>query len=134
MAWYFKYTGIPTSFGFVVLLGAVVGIAIAGQTFYLFVHENIRNLAALKAMGASNTLVAEMVLLQAFTVGITGYGLGVGVASMMGRVFMKFGEPPFYLPWQVLAFAGSVIVFICLLAACIGLLKVFRAEPAVVFR
>ncbi len=134
MAWYFKYTGIPTSFGFVVLLGAVVGIAIAGQTFYLFVHENIRNLAALKAMGASNTLVAEMVLLQAFTVGITGYGLGVGVASMLGRVFMKFGEPPFYLPWQVLAFAGSVIVFICLLAACIGLLKVFRAEPAVVFR
>ena len=134
MNWYIKYTGIPISFGTVVLLGIIVGIAIAGQTFYLFVHENVRHLAALKAMGASNALLAEMVFLQAFAVGITGYGLGTGLTAMLGRKFMTFGEPPFYLPWQVLAFSGSVIVFICLFAAGIGLLKVFRAEPAIVFR
>ena len=134
MNWYIKYTGIPISFGTVVVLGIVVGIAIAGQTFYLFVHENVRHLAALKAMGASNALLAEMVFLQAFAVGITGFGLGTGLTSMLGRKFMTFGEPPFFLPWQVLAFAGSVIVFICLFAAGIGLLKVFRAEPAIVFR
>lgn len=134
MDWYIKYTGIPISFGTVVVLGIVVGIAIAGQTFYLFVHENVRHLAALKAMGASNALLAEMVFLQAFAVGITGFGLGTGLTAMLGRKFMTFGEPPFFLPWQVLAFAGSVIVFICLFAAGIGLLKVFRAEPAIVFR
>ena len=134
MNWYIKYTGIPISFGSVVVLGIIVGIAISGQTFYLFVHENLRHLAALKAMGASNALLAEMVFLQAFSVGITGYGLGTGLTSIMGRRFMALGEPPFYLPWQVLAFAGAVIVFICLFASGIGLLKVFRAEPAIVFR
>jgi putative ABC transport system permease protein len=133
-AWYFKYTGIPISFGTVVALGIVVGIAIAGQTFYLFVHENVRHLAALKAMGASNGTLAEMVFLQAFTVGLVGYGLGTGMTAMMGRAFLSKGEPPFFLPWQVLAFTASVIVFICLFAASIGLLKVYRAEPAVVFR
>jgi putative ABC transport system permease protein len=132
--WYIKYTGIPISFGTVVILGALVGIAIAGQTFYLFVHENVRHLAALKAMGAGNVMLAEMVFLQAFTVGVTGYGLGVGLTSIFGNIFMKVGEPPFYLPWQVLAFAGAIIVFICLFSATIGLLKVFRAEPAIVFR
>ncbi len=132
--WYIKYTGIPISFGSVVVLGIIVGIAIAGQTFYLFVHENVRHLAALKAMGASNALLAEMVFLQAFSVGVIGFGLGTGITAMLGKQFMAIGEPPFYLPWQVLAFAGSVIVFICLFASGIGLLKVFRAEPAIVFR
>ncbi len=132
--WYIKYTGIPISFGTVVILGALVGIAIAGQTFYLFVHENVRHLAALKAMGAGNMLLAEMVFLQAFTVGAMGYGLGAGLTAMVGNVFLKVGEPPFFLPWQVLAFAGSIIIFICLFSATIGLLKVIRAEPAVVFR
>ena len=134
MGWYIKYTGIPISFGTVVLLGIIVGIAIAGQTFYLFVHENVRHLAALKAMGASNALLAEMVFLQAFAVGITGFGLGTGLTALLGKKFMTIGEPPFFLPWQVLAFAGAVIVFICIFAAGIGLLKVFRAEPAIVFR
>ena len=134
MGWYIKYTGIPISFGTVVVLGIIVGIAIAGQTFYLFVHENVRHLAALKAMGASNALLAEMVFLQAFAVGVTGFGLGTGLTAMLGKKFMMIGEPPFFLPWQVLAFAGAVIVFICLFAAGIGLLKVFRAEPAIVFR
>ena len=58
--WYMKNTGIPISFGTVVVLGIVVGIAIAGQTFYLFVHENLRFMAALKAMGARTRTLAAM--------------------------------------------------------------------------
>ena len=69
-----------------------------------------------------------------FVVGGTGYGLGTGLTALLGGIFLKKGEPPFYLPWEVLAFSAGVIVFICLFAAVIGLVKVFRAEPAVVFR
>ncbi|NBU30409.1 MAG: FtsX-like permease family protein, partial [Actinobacteria bacterium] len=75
-----RNTGIPISFGTVVILGVIVGIAIAGQTFYLFVHDNLRFLAAFKAMGAPNSTLAGMVLLQAFSVGFIGYGIGVGLA------------------------------------------------------
>lgn len=132
--WYIKNTGIPVSFGTVVILGIVVGVAIAGQTFYLFVHENLRFMAALKAMGARTGLLARMVFLQAFTVGFTGYGIGVGLAALFGFSTIKAGQPPFFLPWQVLVFTGSVIVFICCLSAFIGLVKIIRAEPAVVFK
>lgn len=132
--WYIANTGIPVSFGTVVLLGVIVGVAIAGQTFYLFVHENLRFMAALKAMGARTSTLAQMVLLQAFAVGFAGYGLGVGLAAFFGFGVLKGGQPPFFLPWQVLAFTGGVILFICCLAAGIGLVKIIRAEPAVVFK
>ena len=132
--WYIKNTGIPISFGTVVILGIVVGVAIAGQTFYLFVHENLRFMAALKAMGARTGLLARMVFLQAFAVGFTGYGIGVGLAALFGFSTIKAGQPPFFLPWQVLVFTGGVIVFICCLSALIGLVKIIRAEPAVVFK
>ena len=59
-----------------------MGIAVSGQTFYTFVLENLPHLGALKAMGAGNWLLARMLFLQAFTVGIIGYGIGLGLASL----------------------------------------------------
>ena len=132
--WYIKNTGIPISFGTVVLLGIIVGIAIAGQTFYLFVHDNLRYLAALKAMGARMQTLAAMVLLQAFSVGFIGYGIGVGLASWFGNAVLARETPPFFMPWQVPAFVAVVLIFICGISALIGLVKVARLEPAVVFR
>ncbi len=132
--WYVKNTGIPISFGTVVILGIIVGIAIAGQTFYLFVHDNLRYLAAFKAMGARMPVLAGMVMLQAFSVGFIGYGIGVGLASWFGNVVLAKEQPPFYMPWQVPVFVAGVIVFICVFSACIGLIKVAKLEPAVVFR
>jgi putative ABC transport system permease protein len=132
--WYVKNTGIPVSFGTVVLLGVIVGVAVAGQTFYLFIHENLRFLAALKAMGARLPTLARMVFLQAFAVGLAGYGIGVGLAAAFGRMTQRTGEPPFFMPWQVLVFAGAVIVFICVFSAVVGLIKIARTEPATVFK
>ncbi len=132
--WYIKNTGIPISFGTVVILGLIVGIAIAGQTFYLFVHDNLRFLAAFKAMGARNTTLAAMVLVQAFSVGFIGYGIGVGLAAWFGNTVLAKEAPPFFMPWQVPVFVACVIVFICSFSALIGLTKVMRLEPAVVFR
>lgn len=132
--WYIKNTGIPISFGTVVLLGVIVGIAIAGQTFYLFIYDNLRYLAALKAMGARMPTLAAMVFLQAFSVGIIGYGLGVGITSFFGYKVLKAEQPPFFMPWQVPVFVAVVVVLICCFSAVIGLIRVAKLEPAVVFK
>jgi putative ABC transport system permease protein len=91
-------------------------------------------MAALKAMGAGRILLIRMVTLQAFTVGFTGYGLGVGLAAGFGNAVLRKGEPPFYMPWQVLVFSGAVILLICVLSALVGVIKVVRAEAAMVFK
>jgi len=129
-----KNTGIPISFGTVVLMGVIVGIAIAGQTFYLFVYDNLRYLAALKAMGARMPTLAAMVFLQSLSVGFVGFGLGVGLTSLFGIKVLKVGQPPFFMPWQVPVFVACVIVVICCISATIGLIKIARLEPAVVFK
>ncbi|MCE9624709.1 MAG: ABC transporter permease, partial [Deltaproteobacteria bacterium] len=61
--WTFNNTGIPVAFGTTVLLGFIVGIAVAGQTFYAFVMDNLKNLATFKAMGVENRLMGRMLLL-----------------------------------------------------------------------
>ena len=132
--WFIKNTGIPVAFGATVLLGFVVGLAISSQTFYSFVLENLRNLGALKAMGASDGVLSRMVMLQTFTVGMIGYGCGVGLATLFGLALLKKGMPPFFLPWQLPLITLAAILFICWLAASLGIRKIRQLEPAIVFR
>ena len=132
--WYWVNTGIPASFGTTILLGLFVGIAISGQTFYSFVLDNLKYLAALKAMGASTWLLCRMLLLQAFTAGIIGYGLGVGLAQLLGRGMIKKGMPPFVMYPEILIGTFVLIMGISLVSALIGILKVARLDPASVFR
>ena len=132
--WYFKNTGIPTSFGTTIILGFIVGIAVSGQTFYTFVLENLRHIGALKAMGASDGLISRMLLVQALTVGVIGYGLGSGLAALFGYAVIDKGMPPFAMPYQLPLFTFVMILCICIFAALLGILKVRKLEPAMVFR
>ncbi|MEY4198993.1 MAG: hypothetical protein RLZZ265_733 [Verrucomicrobiota bacterium] len=132
--WYFKNTGIPIAFISTIALGFIVGMVISGQTFYAFVHENLRHLGALKAMGASNGLLVRMLLLQAFIVGFIGYGLGALLVVGFGRAAVARGEPPFMFPWQLPAATFCLVMSICALSAVLGIRKVVKVEPAIVFR
>jgi putative ABC transport system permease protein len=133
-AWIWRNTGIPASFMTTIALGFVVGVAVAGQTFYSFVLENLRHLGALKAMGASNRLLASMLLLQALTVGLIGYGIGLGMTAVFGFLVIPIGQPPFVLtPASILRSFVSILI-ICILAALFGIRRVAKLEPAVVFR
>jgi putative ABC transport system permease protein len=131
--YYMKNTGIPINFGISVALGFLVGAAIAGQTFYSFTLENLRQFAVLKAMGAGNGTLLMMILLQAFIVGIIGYGLGVGLTSVFGWA-MRNTILSFRFPWQLLLFSGVGVMLICLMAAGISIRKVMTLEPAMVFK
>jgi len=131
--YFMKYTGIPINFGIAVALGFIVGVAIAGQTFYQFTQDNLKQFGALKAMGAGNITLLGMILLQGVLVGLIGYGLGVGGAALMGARF-KNTELAFYLPWQILAVTAGAVTIICVFSAFISILRVIRLEPAIVFK
>ena len=133
MKYFLKYTGIPINFGMAVALGFIVGVAIAGQTFYNFTLDNLRHFGALKAMGAANSTLLRMILLQSVLVGAIGYGLGVGAASLFGWVF-RGTELAFLLPWQLLAISAAAITVICMCSAILSMRKVIKLEPAIVFK
>lgn len=134
IGWVLKNTGIGINFGTTILLGFIVGMAIAGQTFYLFTVENLRQFGALKAMGASTFTLARMILLQAFTVGLTGYGVGIGLATVFGFLTARSGGLPFIETWQLLLLVLVALLAICTFSALISIIKLARLEPAIVFR
>jgi putative ABC transport system permease protein len=76
-------TGIPISFGTVVALGIVVGMVVVGLTFSLFVRDNLKQFGALKAIGVPGRQLVAMVLAQGATVGVQGYAIGLGAATLL---------------------------------------------------
>ena len=128
-------TGIPTNFGITVFLGFVVGVAIVGLTFSLFIRDNIKQFGALKAIGVTNAKIVRMVAAQAALVGSIGYALGV-IGTVL-FIWAFSGVPQFkgfYIPWQIPLISLGAVALILALTGWTALRSVLKTEPAAVFR
>jgi putative ABC transport system permease protein len=133
IGYYLRRTGIAMNFAITVALGFIVGCAVAGQTFYTFVQENLNQFGSLKAMGVGNLRILGMVLFQGLVVGLLGYCLGTGLACLFG-VLMRNTEIAFFMPWQVPVITAGVVALIMLLASLVSVRSALVLEPAIVFR
>lgn len=135
VGYYIKSTGIPVNFGITVALGFIVGTAIAGQTFYLFTIENLKQFGNLKAMGVTNWRIIQMILLQASIVGLLGYGIGIGLSAGFFELTKDITHlAGFQTPWQVALLTAVAVAFIVVLSSLLSIRRVLVLEPAVVFR
>jgi putative ABC transport system permease protein len=118
-----------------VILGVLIGIAIVGLTFNQFVMENIRQYAALKAIGVRNSRLLAMTLTQALFVGVIGYGIGLAAAATF---FATAGKADalrgFYLLPEVAIGVAILAVAIVIIATIVSLRRVLVVDPATVFR
>ena len=126
-------TGIPINFGTAIVLGFFVGVAVAGQMFYNFVLDNLKYFGAMKAMGASRKILLGMVFLQASTVALLGFGLGIAVTSIFGLTVPN-EKLAFRMTWQIPLIAAGSVIIICTASAAIGMWRVLRLDPADVFK
>jgi len=137
IGYYIRSTGIPVNFGITVTLGFIVGAAIAGQTFYLFTIENLKQFGALKAMGVNNLRILGMILLQALVVGTLGFSLGLGMSAGFFELMELVGASNLrgmYVPWQIMAITLAAVGVIVVLSSILSAHKVLVLEPAVVFK
>jgi len=134
--WYYmRSTGIPVNFGITIALGFFVGVAVAGQTFYLFTIENLKQFGNLKAMGVTNSRLVGMILLQAGLVGLMGFGIGLGLTALFfERTKDMTHLAGFFMPWQIVVMTGAAVLLIVVLASLVSMRKVLVLEPAAVFR
>jgi putative ABC transport system permease protein len=133
--YYLKNTGIPVNFGITITIALIVGAVVAGQTFYLFTIENLRQFGALKAIGVTNWRLVGMVLLQAAAVGLIGFSIGTGMAAEFFDFFgHQLATRGIILMWQSVALTGGCISFVVILASILSLRRVLVLEPAIVFR
>jgi putative ABC transport system permease protein len=133
--YFLSSTGIPVNFGITIFLGFFVGVAVAGQTFYLFTIENLKHFGSLKAMGLSNARIVGMILLQGLVVGAIGYAVGVGLTAVYFMITNQRTQlAGLNMMWQVMAGTGAAVAVIIVLASLVSIRKVLVLEPAIVFR
>lgn len=133
--YYLERTGIPINFGITITLGIIIGAAITAQTFHMFVIENLKQFAAMKAIGITNSQLFKIVLTQASVVYALGYSLGTGLTAFFFHITRNAPAlKGFTFHWQVMAGAAGLIAVIIMCSIIISLRKVFRLDPALVFR
>ena len=130
------HTGIPVNFGITIAIAIFVGAVVAGQTFYLFTLENLKQFGALKAIGVTNWRLVGMILLQAGMVGVIGFSIGTGLAAaffdLMARSFTA--ARGMMMPWQNVALTAACIFFVVIASSLLSIRRVLVLEPAAVFR
>jgi putative ABC transport system permease protein len=134
--WYYiRNTGIPINFGITVAIALLVGTVVAGQTFYLFMLENLKQFGALKAIGVTNWRITGMILLQAFVVGAIGYCIGIAMtAAFFEATKGNLDLRGFYLLPEIMGGVAVAVLVIIAAASIVSVRRVAVLEPAVVFR
>src|SRR5262245_36850389 len=135
VGYFLSSTGIPVNFGITITLGFIVGIAVTGQTLYLFIVESLKQFGALKAMGIPNAGILRMIVLQALLVGGIGFGLGAGLTALFfigtGHMTQLAG---LHMTWLALLGTGAAVFVIVVATSIISARRVLTLEPAIVFR
>jgi len=132
---YMYQTGLGTNVLLMAVISFVVGLSISGQTFYTFILENLERFGALKAIGARGSQLISMILFQATFSALTGYGLGIGLATLL--IFIAQLRLPSYAAMTTYGNFGLAFVMVLIIAAVssyIGVRKVLRIEPFDIFR
>src|SRR5437588_1859241 len=133
--YYIAHTGIPVNFGITITIALVVGTIVAGQTFYIFTLENLKQFGALKAIGVTNWRITGMILLQALMVGVIGYSIGIGMTAAFFEITKNnLDLRGCSLLWQIAAGTGARVLLLVVIASLMSIRRVLVLEPAVVFR
>jgi putative ABC transport system permease protein len=133
---FYKYqTGLGINVLLMTVISFIVGLSISGQTFYTFILENLEKFGALKAIGAKGRELVYMIMFQATFTCLTGYGLGIGLSSLI-IAFAKLRLPSYaaQITYGNLAFAFIMVLIIAGISSYIGIRKVIKIEPFDIFR
>ena len=133
---FYKYqTGIGMNILIMTVISFIVGLSISGQTFYTFILENLEKFGALKAIGATNKDLIAMILFQASFTCLTGYGLGIGLCTLLIEIArLRLPDYASIVTYTNLTLAFAMVLIIAGVSSYIGVRRVLRIEPFDIFR
>lgn len=130
---FFNY--ILLGFAFVSLF---VGVFLILNTFSIIVAQRMRELALMRAVGASRMQVVTSVLSEAAAVGLlsslVGFGLGVGIGRLLAWLYSTFlgggvQLAPLAVPASTVYVALAVGILVTMVAALVPALRAARIPP-----
>ena len=126
-------SGAGSALAFTAILGLVVGVVIVGQTLYAVTREHMRELATLKALGASDWEIVGFVAWQAGLLALLGGGIGLAQSLLIRVAIAGEGLVVVFSP-SVLAIGLGAVLFMCFIASLWSVRAVLQLEAAEVFK
>jgi len=110
---------------FLVIL-EIVSAAIVALLIYTMTMSKLKEIAVLKLIGASNSLITLMILQEAWGIGIIGYLIASVVSDLWVPIF------PRYIAYStdIRVFTFALTMGICTLASLISIRAAIKIEPA----
>jgi putative ABC transport system permease protein len=127
-------TGIGFILGLGALVGAIVGVVVVGQILYTSVSDNIKEYGTLKAMGASDGLLYQVIAMQALLMCVIGFLPGIVLALWVGSYAMAHRGILILLAPSTIGLVFVVTLAMCVAAAVFAMQRVTRVDPFVVFK
>ncbi len=123
-------------------IALIVGIFLIINTFSILVAQRSRELALLRAMGASRRQVNGAVLLEALVVGLVGstvglalgYLLALGLRWLFGRFGLDLSRAAFPMTWPAVLWSYVIGVGVTAFAALLPARRAARIPPIAALR
>jgi putative ABC transport system permease protein len=126
-------TGLGFIFGLGAAVGVIVGMVVVSQILYSSVSDHIKEFGTLKAMGASNRVIYQIILEQATWMAILGYIPGILVCWGVSIWATTKGVIILITPLSAVGVLGVTLIM-CIGSAFFAIQKVTRIDPAIVFK
>jgi putative ABC transport system permease protein len=126
-------SNIGTSVGSLVVFAIISGFFIIGLTLYSSALDRIKDYGTLKAIGATNTYVRNLILLQSFIFAIIGFTIAFILLNGFKNGVANAGLVINYSSIEILGLF-IITVFISVGGSFFAIKKINSVEPASVFR
>lgn len=126
-------SGIAFSVGTLIIFAAISGMVIIGLTMFSAAVDRLRDYGTLKAIGANNSYIRNLILIQALFFAFIGYGIGILLLQGFRNGIAKTGVLFDYSLAIKIGFF-LVTMFISLGGAIFAMRRIGKLEPASVFR
>lgn len=126
-------TGMGMAFFLTAALAMIIGGTVVGQTIYASTLEHLREYGTLKAIGARNGEIYQVIFAQAGINAVAGYAISVLVVLLLKGAIEKAGVP-FQLSPPLFVALFLAILAACMASAWFSVGKIRRLDPVSVFK
>lgn len=133
-AYWQKRTGIGFVLGLGAAVGIIVGMVVVGQILYSSVSDHLKEFGTLKAMGASDWVIYDVIVEQALWMAILGYLPGMALCFGVKTWALSAQGLVILITPTTAAVVFCITVAMCVSSAIFAIQKVNRVDPAIVFK
>ena len=126
-------TGMGMAFFLTAALAMIIGGTVVGQTIYASTLEHLREYGTLKAIGAKNREIYQVVFAQAGINAVSGYAIGAIVVLLLKGGIEKAGVPLALSPSLFVALFFAILAA-CMASAWFSVGKIRSLDPVSVFK